>query len=59
VTDNAAPAMIAFRRDDMDCALEAIEDVRLTIPFNLECLVVIVPAVFALSHNTLARLAFC
>lgn len=51
VTDDLSTAPIALGRHDVDRTLEAVEDVRLAIPFNLECLVVIVPAMFASGHN--------
>jgi hypothetical protein len=51
VTDDLSPAPVAFWRHDVDRALEAIEDVRLAVVFDFECLVVVVAAVFALRHD--------
>jgi hypothetical protein len=51
VTNDAAAAMAALGRHFLNCALKTIKDVRLAVLFDLECLVVFVPAVFALGHK--------
>jgi len=53
VADDFAPAMIAFRRDYVDRTLEAVEDVRFALEPDLERLVVVVSAMFTLSHEFL------
>src|SRR5215471_6243925 len=53
VADDFAPAMIAFRRDHVDRTLEAVEDVRFALERDLKRLVVVVPAMFTLSHEFL------
>jgi hypothetical protein len=54
VPDNFTPAMVAFRRHHLDCALEAIKDVRIPVTSNFERLVVFVSAMFAFSHINFA-----
>jgi hypothetical protein len=51
MTDDFAPAVIAFRSDHMDRTLEAVEDVCFVLKPDLERLVVIVSAVFTLGHK--------
>jgi hypothetical protein len=53
VSDDFAPAMIAFWRDHVDRTLEAIEDVRFALERDLKRLVVVVPAMFTPSHEFL------
>lgn len=53
VANNFAPAMITFRRHPLNCALEAVENVRFVFEPDLECLVVIVSTMFALRHKVL------
>src|SRR5262245_52461021 len=52
VPDHAAAAMIADRRECMDSALEAVERVRASVDLDLERLVVLVAAGFALGHGS-------
>ena len=51
MTDDFAPAVIAFRSDHMDCTLEAVEDVRFVFEPDLERLVVVVSAMFTPGHE--------
>jgi hypothetical protein len=51
VTDDFAAAMITFRSDYRNGALEAIENMRLTLSRDLEGLIVIVSAKFTSSHH--------
>jgi hypothetical protein len=51
VANNFAAAMITFRRHLLNCAFEAVEDVRLSLECDLECLVVFVSAMFTFSHK--------
>ena len=53
VTDNMNPAIPAGRGQRMDCTLEAVERVSCAIHGHLECLVVVVSAGFASSHDGL------
>jgi hypothetical protein len=51
VTDHPAAAVFAGRREGMDCALEAVEGMRITSGYpDLESPVVLVAANFAPSH---------
>lgn len=65
MADDFASAMVAFRRDYLDGALEAIEDMRLALRRDLKGFVVIVSAQFAFSHNLISpgkarlRSVFC
>jgi|SRR6516165_1254917 len=45
------PQVIALRCDNVNGALEAVEDVHLTVAFNFDGLVVVVSAMFAFSHK--------
>jgi hypothetical protein len=51
MADNSALAVRAGRCERMNCALEAIENVRLSGVNDFEGLVVIVPADLALGHG--------
>jgi hypothetical protein len=51
VPDDADAAMLAHRSQRMDCAFEAVISVGLTAGRDLKCLVVVVPAGFALSQD--------
>lgn len=51
MANDFAPTVIAFGRDDMDRALEAIEDVRFIFKPDLERLVVVISAMCTLSHK--------
>jgi hypothetical protein len=51
VSDNPAAAMRTFRREQMDCAFEAVEHVSLALNRHLKRFIVIVSADFALSHD--------
>ena len=52
VTNDPASAVIAGRSEDVDCALKAVEDVRVSITHpDFECLVVRVAAEFAGAHG--------
>ena len=53
MTDDFAPAVIAFRSYHMDRTLEAVEDVRFVFEPDLERLVVVVSAMFTLGHKSL------
>ena len=55
VSDDLAAAMIAFRRNHLDRALEAIEDMGLTLRRDLKGFVIIVSAVFTFSHKIFAH----
>lgn len=59
VTNNFAPATIAFRRHLLNCAFEAVEDMRFSAKSYLECLVVIVSTLFAFSHKDLLHSSVC
>ena len=52
VTDNADAAMRASRRQRVDRAFEAVEDMGPTVVHYLKSLVVVVPSGFADCHNT-------
>jgi hypothetical protein len=56
VTDNMNPAIPAGRGQRMDCTLEAVERVGCAIHGHLECLVVVVSAGFASSHDGLSSI---
>jgi hypothetical protein len=58
VADNVAPAITTLRRHLLNRALEAIEDVRFPSEYDLECLVVVVSAMFAFSHKVCSFLTF-
>ncbi len=51
VADDLTAAMFALRRQRMNGALEAIEEMRFTVLHHFDRLVVIVPADFALNHK--------
>ena len=51
MTDDFAPAVIAFGSYHMDRTLEAVEDVRFVFEPDLERLVVVVSAMFTLGHT--------
>ena len=51
MTDNFAPAVIAFRSYHVDRTLEAVEDVRFVFEPDLERLVVVVSAMFTPGHK--------
>jgi hypothetical protein len=51
VADDFAPAVITFGRNNVDRALEAVEDVRFPLERDLECLVIFISAMFAFSHK--------
>jgi hypothetical protein len=51
VPDHSATALIATRRERVDRALKAVEDVGLTLQPYFEALVVVVPADFTFSHD--------
>jgi hypothetical protein len=51
MTDDFAPAVIAFRSYHMDRTLEAVEDVRFVFESDLERLVVIISAMFTPGHK--------
>ena len=53
MTDDFAPAVIAFGSYHMDRTLEAVEDVRFVFEPDLERLVVIVSTMFTLGHKLL------
>ena len=53
MTDDFAPAVIAFGSYHMDRTLEAVEDVRFVFEPDLERLVVVVSAMFTLGHKFL------
>ena len=56
MADDTALAVRAHRRQGMDCALEAIEDVALSAHDDFKRLVIIVLANFAFRHhNSFAR----
>jgi hypothetical protein len=55
VADDPAIAMRANRRERVDCALEAIEDVTLSAHDHLKRLVIIVLANFASRHTQFVR----
>src|SRR5262245_56946204 len=61
VTDDPAFAVTAHRRQRMNCALEAVEDVRLRADRHRERLVVFIAANFSGSHGGSPRVlaAFC
>jgi hypothetical protein len=44
VPDDFAAAMKAFRRNNLDCALKAVEDMRLPLGYDLEGFIVVVSA---------------
>ena len=52
VTDDSATAMSALWRQHLDCAFETVEDVGFAFAFNFYRFVVIVSAMFALSHTS-------
>ena len=54
VTDDPATAMSALRRQNVDRALEAVEDVGFSFALNFDRFVVIVSAVFTFSHWVVA-----
>jgi hypothetical protein len=58
MTDDFAPAVIAFGSYHMDRTLEAIEDVRFVFEPDLERLVVVVSAMFTLGHKSLLLSTF-
>jgi hypothetical protein len=58
VANDFAPAVIAFGRDHMDRALEAIEDVRFIFKPDLERLVVVISAMFTFGHKFCSFLTF-
>ena len=51
MTDDFAPAVIAFGSYHMDRTLEAVEDVRFVFEPDLERFVVVVSAMFTLGHK--------
>src|SRR5437870_739431 len=51
VPKNPAAAMIARRRQRLDRAFKAVERVRLAVHDDVECLVIVVTAGFALWHG--------
>lgn len=51
VSHNPAVALRANRRQRVDRALEAVEDVRFPLERDLECLVIFISAMFAFSHK--------
>lgn len=51
VTNDPAPALMAGRGERMDRALEAVKDVSLISAYQLEGLVVVVPANLAYGHR--------
>jgi hypothetical protein len=51
VADNFAAAMITSRCHLLNCALEAVEDVRFVFESDLERLVVVISAVFTPGHK--------
>jgi hypothetical protein len=55
VTDNTAVAVGANRRKRVDCALEAIKGVTLSMHDDLKRLVIIVLADFAFRHTQFVR----
>jgi len=55
VTDNAAAAVRANRRQRVDCALEAVEGVTLSTHDHFKRLVVVVLANFACRHTQFVR----
>ena len=55
VADDTAIAMRANRREGVDCALEAIEDVTLSVHDDFKRLVIIVSADFAFRHTQFVR----
>jgi hypothetical protein len=55
VADHPAPAVRANRRERVDCAFEAIEDVMLASDDHLKRLVIIIFANFASSHTQTVR----
>jgi len=48
-----ATTVLAFRREPVDGALEAVERMRRASRSYLECEMVVIPAYFALSHDFL------
>jgi hypothetical protein len=50
VSDDARSAMLARRRQGMNCALETIERVRFAVHHNLKSLVIVIAASFACRH---------
>jgi hypothetical protein len=58
MTNDFAPAVIAFRSYHMDRTLEAVEDVRFVFEPDLERLVIVVSAMFTLSHKICSFLIF-
>ena len=58
MTDDFAPAVIAFGSYHMDRTLEAVEDVRFVFEPDLERLVVVVSAMFTLGHKFCSFLTF-
>ena len=59
MTDDFAPAVIAFRSYHMNRTLEAVEDVGFVLEPDLERLVVVVSAMFTLGHTLCSFLTFC
>jgi hypothetical protein len=51
VTDDAAAATIALRRHYVNRAFETIEGERFAVPFNLERFIVVISAMYTLSHG--------
>jgi hypothetical protein len=58
VADYTAAAMVAFGCQGMDCTLETVENVRLSLQMDLERLVVIISTDFALTHKTFLSLNY-
>src|SRR4249919_2774745 len=54
MTDDFAPAAIAFGSYHMDRTLEAVEDVHFVFEPDLERFVVVVSAMFTLGHKSFA-----
>jgi hypothetical protein len=53
MTNDFAPAVIAFGSYHMDRTLEAVEDVRFVLESDLERFVVVVSAMFTPGHKSL------
>lgn len=56
--DDSAVTVGTLRRERLNCALETVEYMFLTVHFDAECLVVIVATHFTASHNGPPKLQF-
>jgi hypothetical protein len=58
VTDDAAAAMIALRRHDVNRAFETVEDECFAVTFNLKRFVVVISTMCTFSHEVVSGSGF-